>query len=55
MSIKDKIRPPPIDDSPPFKRDTPCWGCGRLFDFMEFLAYKQGLCDRCFRIVRGPA
>ena len=52
MSIKVKaMPPPPEDDLPPYARDTPCWGCDRLFDFTELLAKHRGLCAKCFKVL----
>jgi hypothetical protein len=53
MSIKNKSGfLPPEDDLPPYAKDTPCWGCGNLFDFTELLAKDEGLCTKCAKTVR---
>jgi len=55
MSIKSKQYPIPPEgaDLPPFAEDTLCWGCGRLFDMMEFIYGREGLCRKCRKIVKA--
>lgn len=53
MGIKVKHSPVPDTydgDWPAYAKDTPCWGCDRLFDCTELLA-PEGLCGKCRAIV----
>jgi hypothetical protein len=51
MSIKQKRSPEPPEDAPPPDFYS-CWGCDQLYPETSFLAGHEGLCGRCFAIVR---